>query len=259
MEGKSHNQPAPVILAVDTSSKVTSLAVARGDQVLVSFGGDPDEKRSEKLWTEVGALLTDAGVGIKDVDLYAVCVGPGGFTGLRVGIAAVKGYAAATGKPVVGITSLEATAFSIGPAPVVCAMVNAYKGEVYWQMFSFDSEGVPVAINEPAVDAINEVILRLRVLRINDVLFTGPGAIEHLEMIKMAGGARFRAIPDARKSGWTVMESPTHLAGQVARLAFIRFRRGETASAEDLRACYVRASDAEIKLSLGLLGVKRET
>jgi len=140
----------PIILALDTASKATSLALSRGGALLRSIIEPPDEKRSEMLWTEVGSLLAGLGMTIADIDVFAVCVGPGGFTGLRVGMAAIEGFSAATNKPVVGVTSLEAAAFAARPASAVCAMVNAYKGEVYSQLFSFDGDGAAVA--QPAAD-----------------------------------------------------------------------------------------------------------
>ena len=84
-----------------------------------------------------------------------------GFTGLRVGMAAVMGFSAATDKPMVGVSSLEATAFAAAPASTVCAVVNAYKGEVYSQLFSFDGEGVPVPRNDPMMSTVEKAIDRV--------------------------------------------------------------------------------------------------
>ena len=122
--------PGPIILGIDTSAKTTSLAVSRGGTVLTSKIHPPEHTRSETLWVEVSDLLAELGMSIRDVDVFSVCTGPGGFTGLRVGMAAAMGFSEATGKPLIGITSLEAAAFGAGPAQLVCAVVNAYKGEV---------------------------------------------------------------------------------------------------------------------------------
>jgi len=230
----------PVILALDTSSKATSIAVAKGANLLNSIHTAPDEKRSEKLWTEIESLLSQAGLAIRDVDLFAVCVGPGGFTGLRVGMAAVKGLASATNKPIVGITSLEAAAFAARPATEVCALVNAYKGEVYSQLFSFDGDGVPVRQNEPMVSSF-ELALE-RVAGLKTVAFAGDGA-KALGLAPVAVGSGLAGQHDC-------------CAEAIARLAFLKYARGKVETPETLRACYVRQSEAEIKLSLGLLGSK---
>ena len=94
------------------------MAVARGASLIATLQGDADEKRSERLWGEIDSLLSEAGLKINDVDLFSVCIGPGGFTGLRVGIAAIKGFASANSKQIVGVTSLEAVALSAAPAEV---------------------------------------------------------------------------------------------------------------------------------------------
>jgi len=216
------------------------------------MGGD--EKRSERLWLDVQALLEKAALTIERVSLFGVCTGPGGFTGLRVGLAAVKGLAAATGKPVVGVTSLEATAFAASGQAPVCAMVNAYKGDVYSQLFSFD-HGEPVALNAPLVSSAGEAVQR--VAQRDCVVFIGDGAMENASLIHEIGGARMiEGEPTVPGSCWRIQPASAPLAETVARLAALRSARGEAETAESLRACYVRPAEAEIKLRMGLLGSK---
>jgi tRNA threonylcarbamoyladenosine biosynthesis protein TsaB len=182
---------------------------------------------------------------LADIDLFAVCSGPGSFTGLRVGMAAIKGFSLASGRPAVGVTSLEAAAFTAAPASLACALIGAYKGEVYSQLFSFDSEGVPVAECEPAVGLITETIEQ--VAGIDDIVFAGDALAESLETIEQFGGNR---------QGWKIEETPRFMAESIARLAVIKSRRGLATTASELQACYVRRAEAEIKLSLGLVGSK---
>ena len=215
--------------------------------MLRSVSEPPDEKRSETLWTEVRSLLAELGMTIGDVDVFAVCAGPGGFTGLRVGMAAMKGFAAATRKPILGVTSLEAAAFTAGPELSVCAIVNAYKGEVYSQLFSFDGDGVPVALNDPIVSTLEKALERVSVM--DPVVFAGDGAEGAAEVIGNIAAAR----PERK---WRTKQPDHSLAEDVARLAFLKNAGGQMETAESLKACYVRASEAEIKLSLGILGSK---
>ncbi len=250
--GNTITQTDPLILALDTSTKVTSMALARGERIVASFGVETEEKRSERLWAEIDFLFGEAGFSIKDVSLFSVCVGPGGFTGLRVGIAAIKGFAAATARPVVGVTSLETAAFAARPARRVCALVGAYKGEVYSQLFTFDEAGIPVAEDEPAVTRAPEAVERLA--HFDDLVFAGDAVNASMEEIhRRADSSQISFRPDLRPS-------PKFLADHIAQLAFLKFSQGDTETAETLRACYVRPSEAEVKLSLGLLGskVKRE-
>lgn len=241
----------PVSLALDTSSKITSMAIARGEAIIESLAVQADEKRSERLWLDVQALLDRAGLNISDVELFGVCAGPGNFTGLRVGISAVKGFAAATGKPVVGITSLEAAASAVKEATAVCAMLSAHKGEVYSQLFELGNNGDPAALNDPLVSTSVEAVERIA--QLNDVVFVGDGAIDNADVIREVGKGR----ADGELNGtWHIERATGSVAEQIARLAYLRFVGGETGTAESLRACYVRPAEAEIKLSLGLLGTK---
>lgn len=182
-----------------------------------------------------------------DVDILSVCVGPGGFTGLRVGMAAVKGFAAAQNKPIIAVTSLEAVAFAASPALSLCSMVNAYKGEVYSQLFSFDADGVPVAQNDPMVSTSEKALER--VADVNELVLAGDAAEAGAEVVTSTALAR-----SERK--WAIRRSEHCLAEDVAGLAFLKNARGQVETAESLKACYVRPAEAEIKLSLGLLGSK---
>ena len=241
-----------IIFALDTSSNVTSMAIARGDEVIESFAVQADEKRSERLWLDVQALLDKTGFVISDIELFGVCTGPGNFTGLRVGISAVKGFAAATGKSVAGVTSLEAAALAASGAAAVCAMINAYKGEVYSQLFEFNGSGAPVALNEPLVSTPVEAVERIA--HLDEVAFVGDGAIANADVIREVG--RESRAAGKSKGAFFVEQATGSVADRIVRLAYLRFVQGETGTAESLRACYVRPAEAEIKLSLGLLGTK---
>lgn len=241
MAGQDHKSAQPLILAVDTSSRLTGLALRRGQEAARSVTILSDEKRSEKLWVDIESLLAESAVTINDVELFGVCVGPGSFTGLRVGMSAMKGLAAATGKPIIGVTSLEAAASLARPCDVVCALVNAHKSEVYSQLFSIDDEGVPVALNAPLVSTLVKALERTEGQ--HKVVFAGTEALDYGER---SGIERGRVMEHTSQS----------LAVEVGRLSYLKFARGEFGTAESLRACYVRPAEAEVKLSLGLLGSK---
>jgi tRNA threonylcarbamoyladenosine biosynthesis protein TsaB len=243
----SPRTPELTILALDTSSGVTKIAVASGDKLLKSMEVPPDEKRSENLWSDVQSLLTGLDLTIGDVDVFSVCVGPGSFTGLRVGMAAVKGFSAAGGKPIVGVSSFEVAAFAAAPAQFVCSMVPAYKGDVYSQLFSFDEDGFPVPQNEPMVSTFDKALQRVagvdEVIIAGDAAYTGVGH-------PVSDGQQ----PDQRTSAIKRIEH--NPAEDLARLALLKLGRGKVETAESLKAVYVRPAEAEIKLSLGLLGSK---
>lgn len=231
----------PTILALDTSSKRASMAIARGPSLIAGLLGDADEKRSERLWAEIESLLGGAGLTINEVDLFSVCVGPGGFTGLRVGIAAIKGFAAANNRQIIGVTSLEAAAFAAAPARNVLATLNATRGEVYSQLFSFDFEGMPVAQGPAVVTPPAKALAS--VASLDNLALAGDWAEVNTEFIK-------------EKAGWFVAANNRLPAEMIAEIAYKRYLRSGGENPEQIRACYVRPSEAEIKLSEGLLGSK---
>ena len=244
----------PLILALDTSSKLTGLALSRGLEIHDSATISSDERRSEKLWLDIESLLARSALTINDIGLFGVCVGPGSFTGLRVGMAAMKGLAAATGKRLAGVTSLEAAASQAKPNDVVCALVNSYKGEVYSQLFSIDGEGVPVALAAPLVSTLDDALKRAE--SYPEIVFTGNAAIDNAERIEATCG-RNNALSRNLAEGCRVIKCESQpLAVDIARLSYLKLIRGESETAESLRACYVRPAEAEVKLSLGLLGSK---
>jgi len=210
----------------------------KGDVTLASTTLEHAERRSERLWMDIRDLLAPAGVALDQIDGFAVCVGPGAFTGLRVGIAATKGLAVAAGRPAAGVTSMEAAAVTGPPLSIVCALVNSYKSEVYSQLFSLNEQGVPVALNEPLVSTSAVAIERVAERR---VFFAGNGIDACAELIQNL---------DDRQ--WSVVQTTGTVAEAVARVASLKPEVWEL----PLRACYVRPAEAEVKLSLGLLGSK---
>lgn len=134
------------LLAIDTALENCSVGVVGPGPAPVLATETIGRGHAERLFGMIEAAMTEAGLGFPDLDRIAVTVGPGSFTGLRVGIAAARGLALATGCPVVGITTLAAIAErarEIGGAAPVLAALDARRGEVYAQLF--DETGDPVA------------------------------------------------------------------------------------------------------------------
>ena len=244
----------PLVLALDTSSKFSSISVLRGAEMTAGFGAALDGKRSERIWDEIEFLLGEVGASITDVDIFCVCTGPGGFTGLRVGIAAVKGFAASSGKPAIGVSSLEAIAYACGPSPASLVLTNAYRGEVYSQLFSFDSDHLPIAAGLPAVGPAGKILNEIKY--INSILLCGNAATSHIDLIKEAAGDRFchQIGNDTTNGCWVIRDSPSFLAEYIGRLGYIKFRSTGSKVSGSLAPCYVREADAQTKLALGLVG-----
>lgn len=141
-----------LVLALDTSLSRTAVAVTDGRRVHAVRIEEMDRGHSERLFSLVREALAEAGVALQDVERFAVTVGPGSFTGVRIGIAAARGFALATGRPVVGVGTLQALAASLperAPGPVLAA-IDARRGEIYAALFSATGE---VLVEPFAADA----------------------------------------------------------------------------------------------------------
>ena len=124
------------ILAVDTATQTCGVAVADDHRLMAEVTIVREETHSKHLINAIEAVLTQAATSLADLDGFAVTIGPGSFTGLRIGISSIKGLAAATGKPVAGISSLDALAFQTTVSSgLVCPLLDARKGEVYFSKF----------------------------------------------------------------------------------------------------------------------------
>jgi tRNA threonylcarbamoyladenosine biosynthesis protein TsaB len=127
-----------VILAIDTTNARGSIALADGDRLLEEMPLEAPDGYSEILFGAIERLLEKHGVSIGQIDLFAATSGPGTFTGVRVGLACVKGLAEALGRPVCAVSNLQALA-SMGSSELRAAILDARRGEVYAAVY--DSAG----------------------------------------------------------------------------------------------------------------------
>ena len=141
--------PNELVLAFDTSHAKGSVAVARGREILCEILFDAADTHSATLMPAIDSALGIAGTEISSIDLFAVTIGPGSFTGLRIGLATVKGFAAVKKSPVATMTSLELLAAALPYSErIVCPVIDAYKGEVYAALYDTGS-GAPVELVPP--------------------------------------------------------------------------------------------------------------
>jgi tRNA threonylcarbamoyladenosine biosynthesis protein TsaB len=211
------------LLAVDTTTP-------RGSVALVSEAGVEAEARvgtaeghSRWLLPAVDVLLRGLDVRAGDLDAFAVTVGPGSFTGLRVGLSSVQGLALACGRPCIGVSALDVLASAAaGSAPAVVALMDAFRGELYSAVY--DGHG---GLRVPArVGAIETLLPGLP----KGVAFVGDATEAHRERI-LAG------VPDAAFPAVDLF-----LAAQLGRLA-LRLGPAAAVPAAELRPLYLRAAD----------------
>ena len=241
---------ALLILAIDTATRIGSVALARGRNVLSLQTSDRETSHSIDLITTIESAIKSAGAKLNDVDLFAVASGPGSFTGLRIGIATIKSLAVSVGKQCVGVPTLAAIAHAAGTSVRTVALLPAGRGEMFAQLFSVDGDLLR-ALDAPAHISPASVLEKYG--SIKSLTWAGEGA--HLNAETLRDGAKASGIAWANRNnysllgsaGWMLAPRRDELAGSIAALAFKEYSAGRTTSPAELRAIYVRPSDAEIK------------
>ena len=236
----------PLILSIETATRSGSVALARGKEILAAASGDPAASHSTDLIQAVAGILKSAGTKLSEVNLFAAAVGPGSFTGLRIGLATIKSFAMCTGGSCAGVSTLAAIAHAAGFSENTVSLLPAGRGELFAQMFSVGDGQVreldTVAHLSPG--AILERYGEARRLR-----WAGEGAHQLEEALR--DWARLQNITFSGSgtgpTEWSLAPAAGQLAIAIAGLALNAYRRGDTVSPNELRAVYVRASDAEIK------------
>lgn len=239
-----------LILALDTTSRRRSLAVARGSKILGLVGIDAAGTHSRQTHEDIDRMLKTLGLTLNQIDVFGVATGPGSFTGLRIGVAVIKGFAHALTKPVVGVSSLEASARAVNVSGLVCICLDALRGEVYAQLFQVEPDGSLQSLSEPAVALPEKVYASLA--DEPAVVFVGDGAENSSEALQeIAATMRHEficaeALP-VQREGWALLRTTGFLAPAVAALTLAAFNQGRVMSAAELEALYVRPPDAELK------------
>lgn len=221
------------ILALETSAKAVSAAVSEDGRILASGYLDTGLTHSRTLMPVVEALLKNAGLTVRDCDAMAAAVGPGSFTGIRIGVAAAKGLAFAADKPVVGVSTLAAMARNVAFSDglVVCAM-DARRRQVYNALFQA-REGRLTRLTEDRAISLEDLAAELKASPLPKHL-VGDGA-----------ALCFRYMEEA---GVSCRMAPPHLMMQnamsVALTAEDEARAGRLLSVQELLPVYLRPPQA---------------
>ncbi len=222
------------LLAVDTSGLGCSVAVTTEDRLLTELNLRNNETHSKHLMSIIESLLRIAGMKPPDIDAFVVSRGPGSFTGLRIGLSTVKGLALSLGKPLVGVSSLDALTQGIVHMgrKNICAMIDARKDEVFTALYTADGPLLR-KISEERLVGLADLARDID----EETMFVGSGAERYRDLIRERAG-QLAVFPD---------DSFNHVrAEMVAFLGFKETARHMPLDNSDISACYIRKSDAEI-------------
>ncbi len=168
-------------LALDTATAAASVAVVEDGKMLGVMTLNLKKPHSQKIMVVMKDLLDQLELKMSDIDLFAAAHGPGSFTGLRVGIAAVKGFADSMNKPAVGVSTLEAMALPfLNYGILVCPLIDARREQAYYAVYKKSAQ--TEEIYKPDCQNIKNIICQLAVLN-KKVLFTGDCINQHREYI----------------------------------------------------------------------------
>lgn len=216
-----------LLLSTDTSGRQGSIALARGNSANVEVitvvpldGG----AFSAQLVPQIAALLAAQGFSKNDVDAFAVASGPGSFTGLRVGLAAIKALGEILQKPIAAVSLLKAVALASESQGKVAAVLDAGRGEVY--------------VGEYEISGDLATLLRERLLTREEFLRAAQGSTVITSEAALAELSRAAGLT-------TSLIEPIN-AGFIARLGIKKVLAGDTVTPEQLEANYIRRTDAEI-------------
>ena len=222
-----------LILALDTTTRAGSVAVVRDDRVLVVVPGDESRTHGERLPSEIATALDRAGVSRDQIDLLAVAAGPGGFTGLRIGLAAMQGLAMTLNKPVAGVSTLRALAAQVTGAQFIAPWMDAQRGDVFAALIDGETAA---EIEAPVAEHPSQILQRWRSQwPERRIAFIGDAVRRDAPLIAAAGGGRWSSQP------------PEPLAPQIARLGRAMAEQGRAGPPHALTPVYVRRPDAEIE------------
>ena len=232
-----------LILAVDTSAKPVSCALAQDGRVLGSFYANTGLTHSQTLMPMIESLLQISEHTISDLDAVAVNAGPGSFTGVRIGVSAVKGLAFAEKLPCIPISTLESMAENVAAAPdaVICSLMDARCQQVYTALFEKDIDGNLVRLTADEALTIAEAGEHLSTLE-RPIVLVGDGS-------EMCYRAWNETISDLYLAPASVRYQN---ASATAVLACREYSLGRSISAEDLQPLYLRLPQAERELNARL-------
>lgn len=232
------------ILAVDTSATAASVAVAEENKLIGEFSINTALTHSQTLMPMVDELLKNTGLSVNDINAVAVNAGPGSFTGVRIGVAAVKGIAFPKNLPCVSVSTLESMAYNmLGNDCVVCSVMDARCSQVYNALFRVKGYAVTRMTDDRALSLTD---LKNELQNISEkVVLVGDGAVLCSEFL----GSELENIMLAP------FNNRIQTASSVAYAAFEKINNGETLTADELMPVYLRLPQAQRELNKKL-GVK---
>ncbi len=177
-----------ITLGLDTSTKVASIAILDEEKIIGEYSLSKDMSHSEKLMPMIKEVLDNIDFKIEDIDLFTVALGPGSFTGLRIGITTIKTFSHLFEKPIVGVSTLESLAYNLyGSKSIIMPMLDARRDRVYTALYSFE-KGKVKEIEGSQILEIKD--LKEKLGDFQDIIVCGDGSVFYRKEISEQMGDR---------------------------------------------------------------------
>jgi tRNA threonylcarbamoyladenosine biosynthesis protein TsaB len=222
------------VLGIDTSTSCGSVGLIDDDSLIAEYLLSVPVTHSERLLGAIELILREARCALEDLYGWAISLGPGSFTGLRIGVSTVKGLAFATEKPVAGSSSLDGLASQITPTPyLICPILDARKGEVYTAFYRYEKEDIQERISPLQVIRPEELVKKIG----EKTIFIG-------DAVRTYGSFLRNSLPTLA----LFPSTPLHVlhGSSVAKMGLKLLRKGEWLDLSTFNPIYVRPSEAEI-------------
>ena len=223
------------VLGIDTSTSCGAVGLVDDGEVISDTILNIPVTHSERLLGAIEFTLREVRCSIGDVDGWSISLGPGSFTGLRIGVSTVKGLAFATGKPVAGVSLLDVLASQIASTPhLICPILDARKKEVYTAFYRYGEDKSLARQTDYQALCPEDLIKKIK----EQTIFLGDGVRTYREFL-LRSLSSLAIFPPA----------PLHLphGSMVARLGFELLKKGECLNVSTFSPFYLRPSEAEVK------------
>jgi len=223
------------IFGTDTCCMAATSAIIEGDKLIAQTIINHKKTHSQKMMPQIEDLFSLAEIDIADIDVFAVATGPGSFTGVRIGVATVKGMAQALNKPCVGVSTLMALANQVNHFDgIICPILDARREQVYNALFK-RGKNIPSRICEDRAIPLTQLFDELENMD-GEIMFLGDGIFVYKDIICEKFGDRACFPPSFLNM---------NLGGSVAEIAKQEYESGNFVEYSKLVPSYVRLSQAE--------------
>jgi tRNA threonylcarbamoyladenosine biosynthesis protein TsaB len=223
------------VLGIDTSTRCGSVGLIEDEWVISEYLLNIPVTHSERLLSAIELTLREAKCPVEDLDGWAISLGPGSFTGLRIGVSTVKGLAFATGKPVAGVPTLDGLASLISSTPyLICPILDARKKEVYTAFYRYNEENSLTRISAYQAIRPGDLVKKIE----GKTIFIG-------DAVKTYGDYLRDFLPS--KATFPPASLNLSHGSAVAKLGLELLRKKEYLDLSTFTPIYVRPSEAEIK------------